>query len=78
MKDFWSLKKVLPAVAPEMGYSQLGAVQDGGMAQAVYATLILNELLAETRESLIEDLRRYCRMDTEGLVKIVHYVTNSK
>ncbi len=61
-----------------MDYSQLGAVQNGGMAQVAYANLILNKLPEETRESLIEDLRIYCRMDTEGLVRIVHYFTNNK
>ena len=78
MKGSWSLKNVLPSIVPEMDYSRLEVIQDGSSAQAAYATLILNEVDAETRQTIVESLRLYCRMDTEGLVRIVHCFTDRR
>ena len=77
MKGSWSLKKVLPTIAPEMDYSKLELVQDGATAQAAFATLLLDEIPAETRQAIIESLHVYCRMDTEALVRIVHFFTQN-
>jgi hypothetical protein len=32
----WSIKAVLPAMVPELGYDALGGVQNGGQAQEAY------------------------------------------
>ena len=32
----WSIKKVLPALVPELRYEELDGVQDGGMAMEAY------------------------------------------
>jgi hypothetical protein len=32
----WSIKSVLPAVAPDLDYDELDGVKDGGMAMAAY------------------------------------------
>jgi hypothetical protein len=40
MKGSWSIKAVLPTVAPDLDYGALGEVQDGTSAQAAYAEAI--------------------------------------
>lgn len=66
----WSIKKVLPAVAPELSYGDLEGVQDGGMAMETYLEAIAKETL-QTRKSQIEQqLLAYCSLDTYAMVKL--------
>jgi hypothetical protein len=48
-------------------------VQDGGMAQAVYAEAVDPATPPERREKLINALREYCKMDTLALVRLVRF-----
>lgn len=73
MMGSWSLKTVLPAIAPELNYANLDHVQDGGMAETAYMEILNPNTGPERREELIRGLREYCRQDTLGLVKIAHY-----
>jgi hypothetical protein len=66
----WSIKKVLPAVAPELSYGDLEGVQDGGMAMETYLEAIADET-SQTRKSQIEQqLLAYCSLDTYAMVKL--------
>ena len=40
MKGSWSIKAVLPTIAPELNYQGLAEVQDGTMAQSAYLEAI--------------------------------------
>ena len=71
MRGSWSLKSVLPTIAPELSYEE-EEIQEGGTAQAVGTALVLGEVPEEDRERLIKALLSYCRLDTLALVKIVH------
>ena len=71
MMGSWSLKAVLPTVAPELAYDTLGEVQDGGAAQAAYLEAIRPETSAERRAEIEQALKAYCRMDTLGLARLV-------
>ena len=72
MKGSWSIKKVLPCLVPELRYSELGKVQDGTQAQAVYFDLIDKDGQTEQEhEALRQDMLDYCRLDTLAMVKIV-------
>lgn len=73
MKGSWSLKDVLPTIAPDLDYSTLDEVQDGGMAQAAYAEAIDPATAPEHRDKLICALREYCKMDTLALVRITRF-----
>lgn len=66
----WSIKKLLPAVAPTLDYSQLQGVQDGGMAMEAYAEATSPGVTAERREQLRGQLRAYCALDTLAMVRI--------
>lgn len=60
----WSIKKVLPAVAPDLSYDNLVGVQNGGMAMNAYQEAI-SPLISDARKTEInEQLLAYCRLDT--------------
>ena len=67
----FSIKDVLPALVPDMGYEDLD-IQDGGMASAVLEVLLLGRdgLSAGERTTLREKLLRYCERDTLAMVRL--------
>lgn len=69
MKGSYSIKAVLPALAPELSYEGL-AIADGDAAMEGYRRICEakdnNEELARIRD----DLLKYCRLDTLGMVRI--------
>ena len=73
-RDFrgsFSLKTVLPALVPELGYDDL-AIQDGGQATAAIYRLLFDESLAATAEAeLRRDLLAYCERDTFAMVELL-------
>jgi hypothetical protein len=74
MRGSYSIKYVLPALAPEFSYNDLN-IKDGGMASSIFLSMINdnfkgNELL--TRQDLLE----YCKLDTYAMVKIIEKLKN--
>ena len=68
-KGSWSIKAVLPALVPELSYSDLDGVQNGGDAQIAWF-----EAARETddkRALIANQLLEYCKLDTWAMVKIV-------
>ncbi len=63
----WSIKAVLPTMAPEMDYASL-EVKDGGSAQEAYAEATAKGCTAERRLVLDAALRAYCGRDTEAMI----------
>jgi len=74
MKGSWSIKNVLPCLVPELRYSNLGAVQNGLIAQAAYLDITAGKLSAEQAKALCADMRAYCKLDTYAMVAIVNRV----
>ena len=66
----WSIKKILPAIAPELSYDDLEGVQHGGGAMEAYTEAIHPDTSAERRAQLHEQLLRYCELDTYAMIKI--------
>lgn len=74
MLGSWSIKAVLPTVAPDLRYDDaLGEVQDGNGAQAAYLEAISAETSPERRAALEQALREYCRQDTLALARLVAF-----
>jgi len=73
MKGSWSIKAVLPTIAPELSYSGLGEIQDGGSAGVAYLELLDPATDSSRRVTLIRDLREYCKRDTLAMVKLAQY-----
>lgn len=66
----WSIKKVLPTVAPELRYDQLEGVQDGGMAMEAYQEAIASQTTLERKQEIHRQLSRYCALDTFAMVRL--------
>ena len=73
MKGSYSIKAVLPAVAPDLSYDGLGEVRDGLAAQLAYEALIDPATTAARRATLAAELEEYCRLDTLAMVRLVHH-----
>ena len=69
MKGSYSIKKVLPALVPELSYDNLG-ISDGGMAMQAYAQM--QSMTDQTTiDKMKHDLLKYCELDTLAMVKIL-------
>lgn len=73
MKGSWSIKAVLPTIAPELDYSRLDEVQDGGMAQGAYLEMIHPEAPDDRRTKLATSLLAYCKLDTLAMVRVARF-----
>ena len=73
MLGSWSIKAVLPSIAPDMDYSQLDGVQEGMGASSAYLEAIDSETSAERKEEIREELLQYCKHDTEAMVRLVEF-----
>lgn len=74
MQGSWSIKAVLPTLAPALAYEQLDEVREGDGAQRALLELRAGELSAPRRASLEQSLRRYCERDTWALVLLRRYL----
>lgn len=63
-----SIKKVLPVVVPTLSYKELD-IQDGGSAQALWMQAVLDGV-REDKDKVLDDLLKYCKLDTLAMVEI--------
>ena len=69
MKGSYSIKKVLPALVPELSYNDL-EINEGNTASNTFAQMAQGTFIGDiegTRKNLLE----YCKMDTWAMVKIL-------
>lgn len=76
MLGSWSLKAVLPTIAIDMRYSELQGIQEGIDASEGYLEAIDPATTAERKVELKEQLLRYCKFDTEAMVRLVRFLGN--
>ena len=74
MKGSWSLKAVLPTVAPDLDYSALGEVQEGMAAGRAYFEIIDKQTDPKRRQELIKSLTEYCKLDTLAMVRLARFL----
>ena len=77
MLGSWSIKAVLPTIAPELSYDNL-EVGNGGDAQEAYLEIINPNTEGETRQNLKSALLEYCEQDTLAMVRIVEFISESE
>jgi hypothetical protein len=77
-KGSWSLKAVVPTIAPELDYGALSDVADGTSAQLAYFEIIDPATPEQRKRELIDALRVYCRRDTEAMVRLVGKLEGAK
>jgi hypothetical protein len=73
----WSIKQVLPAVAPDLCYDALPGVKDGGMAMAAYIEAIAPATTPQRREQIRQELIAYCGLDTLAMVRVWEFLSGS-
>lgn len=72
----WSIKAVLPAICPELSYTDLDGVQDGLAAQQSYLEAITPTTTPERHQEIRHQLLAYCLLDTLGLVRMWQFFKN--
>ena len=70
----WSIKAVLPAVAPDLSYDDLSGVQNGGMAMEAYLEAIHPDTPLERRAEIEKQLLEYCGLDTFAMVRLWQFL----
>lgn len=70
----YSIKKVLPVLVPELSYKDLG-INDGLSAQRKWMQAILeNKFNDQERQQVLDDLEKYCELDTLAMVEIYRFL----
>jgi hypothetical protein len=75
MRGSFSIKAVLPTVAPHLSYDQLDEVKDGTAAQAAFEEAISSNSSAERRAAIQRSLLNYCALDTLAMVELVRFLS---
>ena len=65
----WSIKKLLPAIAPDLRYETLDGVQDGGMAMQAYLEALATSTSPLRKQQIEQQLLAYCKLDTYAMVR---------
>jgi len=73
MKGSWSIKAVLPTIAPELRYDSM-LVGDGGDAQDAYREILDPHTRNDRRKELTDGLLEYCKLDTYAMVVLAHFL----
>jgi len=74
MRGSWSIKAILPTIAPELDYALLPGISDGLAAQQAYVEATSPETIPALRADIQRQLLRYCRHDTLAMVKLAHFL----
>ena len=73
MRGSWSIKALLPSIAPDMDYSQLDGIQEGMGASSGFLEAMDATTSVARRAEIEDQLRRYCHFDTLALVRIARF-----
>jgi hypothetical protein len=76
MNGSWSLKAVLPTIAPDLDYNALEGVHEGTEASNAYLEAINPETTVERKEELRHQLLKYCEYDTLAMVRLVEFFSD--
>jgi hypothetical protein len=74
MLGSWSIKAVMPTINPDMDYAKLEGIREGTAASDGFIEAIQPGVSPDRKAELDEQLRRYCRFDTEAMVEIVRFL----
>ena len=75
MMGSWSIKRVLPTIAPDLDYANLDDVQSGDMVEPAYFEMIDPATPAERRRVLEHALLTYCERDTMAMVQLAQFLS---
>jgi len=71
-KDFFgsaSIKAVMPVLIPNLSYEDLN-IREGNTAQRIWMATVSGDKNQNEKDQIMEDLRKYCTLDTLAMVEI--------
>jgi hypothetical protein len=68
-KGSWSIKYVLPVMVKELTYEGM-EINKGDQASMAWWNITFGDLEKHEKEILIENLTKYCKLDTLAMVEI--------
>lgn len=75
MQGSFSIKKVLPVIAPDLDYSKLSEVNDGTGAQLAYIKAAVEKRLTKAEKAITrKNAKMYCRQDTWAMVEVAYFL----
>lgn len=78
MRGSFSIKAVLPTVAPHLNYDQLEEVKDGTGAQAAFEEAIAPDTTDSRRREIERSLLEYCALDTLAMVELLRFLSQTE
>jgi len=78
MLGSWSIKDVLPTIAPELDYAAIEGVKEGNEASAAFLEAIREGTSPEERERIRGELLHYCHHDTLAMVRLAGFFAASQ
>lgn len=76
-KGSWSLKNILPVMAPELSYKEL-EIGNGTKAMQEWKRLVYEKVHPKEKETIIDNLLKYCALDTYAMIKIMESLKSLK
>jgi len=70
MKGSWSIKDVLPTIAPELDYPNL-QISNGSMTQDAYKRALDQNISIKEKNDLRTAMLKYCEQDTFAMVRLI-------
>lgn len=71
----WSIKSVLPAIAPDLSYAALDGVQNGGLAMEAYLEAVHPDTSDQRQQEIRQQLLAYCGLDTLAMVRLWQFLS---
>ena len=77
-KGSWSIKSVLPTIAPDLDYQDLDGVKDGGMAMEAFKEAVSSSTAADRKAEIERQLLGYCKLDTLAMIHLWRFLVGEK
>ena len=74
MHGSWSIKAVLPTIAPDLSYDDLEEVKVGTDAEVKFLEMLAPETTKERAQRLRNALLEYCKLDTLAMVRLAWFL----
>jgi hypothetical protein len=73
MLGSWSIKAVIPTVAPELDYDNLSGIKEGTEASSAYLAAIHPDTQPDEQDRVRKELLEYCRVDTLAMARLAKF-----
>jgi hypothetical protein len=73
----WSIKDVLPTIAPDLDYANIEGIAEGTAAARAYLSAIHAETSPEERQRIKQELLTYCHHDTLAMLRIAEFFADN-